>query len=128
MSEWVRDYIGRPYDPVEFNCWTLVCEIEQKFYGRDLPPYAGANGSDWKKAVDYMRGADITGLGWKKTCDPVDGDVVMLSHGRLPTHTGVFVAGGILHCLENCGVIFSKITPMFRQEWPLRQFYTVIDK
>jgi hypothetical protein len=42
---------------------------------------------------------------------PVDGDLVMMARRSVPVHIGIWVnangRGGVLHCLEKSGVVFS---------------------
>lgn len=41
--------------------------------------------------------------------DPKDGCIVALSQLNNPHHVGVWINGGVLHCLEKVGVIFSTL-------------------
>ena len=131
MNHWARDFIGLKYKsngvgPDEFNCWTLVAHIQQKIYGRKLPFFTDIDGDDWLSAAQKMRTEDCTIYGWQETDMPVDGDVMLLGHGRYATHAGVWVDGGLLHCLENAGVVFDRMSPLFRMEWPVRKIYTFV--
>ena len=128
MSHWARKYIGKSYAPEgvgpdEFNCWTLVLDVEKNIYGRELP-FFESNG--WQEAAQLMRQTSKEEIGWEPIRNGLDGDVVLMWHGRFPTHAGVWVENGILHCLEDCGVIFSRLTPIIKVEWPTFEIYRYI--
>jgi hypothetical protein len=47
---------------------------------------------------------------WSAVDNPGHGDCVLMSQSMLPTHVGVWLdvnGGGVLHCAEGMGVIFS---------------------
>jgi len=131
MSHWARKYIGKGYasdgiGPDEFNCWTLVVDVQARIYGRSMPFCSDAVGIGWAEAAQKIRNVDKNKYGWELTRSGLDGDVILMGHGRYATHAGVWVENGILHCLEDCGVIFSRLTPVVKVEWPTFEIYRYI--
>lgn len=97
-SGFLRQLLGRPYalgavGPESFDCFGLVAHVSEVLFGRRVP----REGSAMLEARRRFAPAVI----------PVDGAIVVMRRGD--RHVGIWLAaeGGILHALEDKGVIFS---------------------
>ena len=101
-------YIGLSYDPINFNCWHLVKKVQQECFRRDLPDF-DVHGADLRKVAKTFDTA-AERQNWQRIKKPTHGCCVLMRRARLPIHIGVWLdidGGGILHNLENIGVVFQ---------------------
>ena len=104
----LNDYIGKPYaidggDGINtFNCATLYRAVT----GIDatiIPTCQSGSRIEIIKAIRENK------KHYNILTEPKEGCIVALSQLRNPHHVGVWVSGGVLHCLEKVGVIFSTL-------------------
>lgn len=104
------EYVGLPYKeggetPEGFNCWGLLRYVLRYNFGVIIPnvPIHDATASvQW--FVNGVRAGEVIELP-----GPVHGAGVLLRGGDAP-HVGVYLdidGGGVLHALEDLGVVFS---------------------
>ena len=63
---------------------------------------------------------------WAKVEMPQEGDCVLLRRSRHPIHVGVWLDvddGGVLHCAEDCGVVFQRPDALRLNGWAVEGFY-----
>lgn len=122
----VASYVGIPYKegglgPDAYNCWGLLIHIQREYFGVNVPLVPLGNVPEclgmFKSAIDDGE--------WTQVDKPNHGDVVILRSGSDP-HVGVYVdveRGGILHALENIGVIFTPMTQLNMLGYGRCKFY-----
>ena len=107
--------MGLPWEsggtgPHAYNCWGLMAEVQRKFYNRKIP-LVQVDAMDLGDVLRVVRNGEQQSC-WKQVKYPRDGDVAVMGHGSdLGVHVGVWVnvdGGGILHCDQMSGVIFTK--------------------
>lgn len=106
----VIPYIGLPWKegamgPDAFNCWGLLRHIQLKYFGILLPEIIVGD----TVACREMYEEKVNNHEWVPVDIPRHGDGVLLRGGNLP-HVGVYLdldGGGILHSMEEVGVIFT---------------------
>ncbi|SEO64526.1 NlpC/P60 family protein [Nitrosovibrio sp. Nv6] len=123
-----QEYIGIPWErgatgPHAYNCWNFVRHIQQVHFGRDLPQVT----VDEDKPIGFVRQLrrHPARRNWLAMETPTEGDCVEMGSGKSITHIGVWVevdGGGVLHCVQGMGVVFSKRFVM-RADWPLLRFW-----
>ncbi|WP_374335543.1 NlpC/P60 family protein [Methyloversatilis sp.] len=127
---WASQYIGRPWEkfsegPDAFNCWTFFRYVQKHHFGRDLPAFEEVDALNLRQVIKKFS-ANEEQHRWVGTSTPVDGDAVLMSHGRHPTHVGLWLSvdgGGVLHCIQGEGVVFSSIESLKTGGWAKMEFY-----
>lgn len=106
---WAMQYLNQPWVAHDNDCWAFFCRVQRERFGRIVPDIE----VDAANVMACVRA--FTGHGerqnWIETQTPAEGDAVLLSQGRQPTHVGLWVdvdGGGVLHCVQGAGVIFSR--------------------
>lgn len=128
-TRWETDYIGRPWQsgaagPEAFDCWGLVRSIQRDVYGRHLPT-VDIDATD-VRAVIGMFESHPERSRWHRVEVPVEGDCVLMSHAKHPSHVGLWLdcnGGGVLHSLRGAGVVFSSMSALRRERWARIEFY-----
>ena len=110
---WAFDYLGKPWvsgeqGPQAFDCWGLVRYVQKAHYGRDLPSIV-VDADNIRAVVKEFTGNDERNR-WVEVPAPADGDCLLLSQSKEPTHVGIWLdvdGGGLLHAVQGAGVVFS---------------------
>lgn len=121
---WAFDYIGQPWVRHEHDCWQFFRRVQLERFGRALPEIP---------METYRRGACQALLEchaeraqWRPVDRPQEGDAVLLSHARHPSHVGLWVdvdGGGVLHCVGGSGVVFQTVKSLKATSWGHMEFY-----
>lgn len=129
---WSRQYIGAPYAESpgagEFNCWTLVVDVQRRIYGREVPHIHPGDFSA-RSLVRMFREHDELER-WRELAGAEhlsDGDVVLMSHSRAPHHCGIYLSadgGRILHAEEGVGVVAQSFTSLRSCGWGAFRSFT----
>lgn len=121
---WTEPYIGRPYVTGEYDCASLVLEIQRDVFGREVADYGErpALRSDQHQAL-----VDEAKKRVERVETPQEGDAVqMLVRGTM-SHVGVYTningEGHVLHNVRRVGVILTKIRDLPMKPWKLEGFY-----
>ena len=108
MTDWVRDYIGQPWIYGEHDCWAFFRKVQKERFGRDVP-IIDVNAFNTLECVRAFVGHEER-ANWieiPNTQQAKDGDAVLMSQSKRPTHVGVWVNGAVLHCVRNTGVVYT---------------------
>ncbi len=115
---WATDYIGKPWvlgtsGPDTFDCWGLVRAVLADRFGIAVPAVVipACSGLAVVREAQEQFAHNPELARWQPVATPREGDAVLMSAARDPWHVGLWLAvdgGGVLHCLEGAGVIFSK--------------------
>lgn len=110
MTHWAEHYIGDPWIKGEHECGHLFLRVQDEQFG-NVVNLIDADACSMLSCVRAMNGSHPEFLLWPEISDsPREGDCVQMSHSKRPHHIGVWVdidGGGVLHCVEGLGVIFS---------------------
>lgn len=123
-THWAADYIGQPWVAGANDCWSFCRRVWAERFGLSVPVIE----------VDAAHLAAVTRafighperVRWAEVDSPVEGDAVLLAHSRFPTHVGIWVGvdgGGVLHCEQASGVVFSSPGALARCGWGRLAFY-----
>lgn len=110
---WLNNYVGIPYafggrDKDGLDCYGLAKLVYAEQYGETLP--------DWvtdvldlkvrhKEFISALEGNEFVE---KET--PEDGDFVVCYGTKAAHHMGLFFGGGVLHCVDNTGVVYEPLS------------------
>lgn len=114
MTHWALQYIGLRWTnggnsrEEGFDCWNLTRTVQREQFGIDVP----AIDVDAYKVRDCVNAFSCHDelSNWVKVDEPREGDCILMSQSKLPTHIGVWVdvqGGGILHSVQGSGVVFT---------------------
>lgn len=124
MTHWAAHYIGEAYDRQENHCWSFCRRVWHDRFGFDVPAVPDDIGA-LRAVAQAFRDHDERRL-WTAVEVPAEGDAVLMAHSRYPTHVGIWVdadGGGVLHCQEGCGVVFSSRASLAKNGWGRVEFY-----
>lgn len=127
-SKWVRFATG----PDEFDCWGLTCDVQSRFFGRELPKIV-ADGSDPRARLEAFKKwtqPDICELReWEVGDTPSHGSIILMGNLRgIMSHCGVFLeidGGKVLHTEQNAGCQFTALNRLRYQTF---RYYNYISK
>lgn len=113
MTHWAVNYIGMPWvsgqeGPHAFDCWGLVRYVQQQHYARHLPSIT-VDADNIRAVVNEFNTNDERAR-WVQVDVPADGDCLLMSQSKEPTHVGIWLdvdGGGLLHAVQGAGVVFS---------------------
>jgi len=129
MKHWAVDYIGKPWvkdaeGPDSFNCWSMVRFIYREQLGVDLP-VVDVDALNLLAVARAFRDSEAYG-DWAKVDQPQDFDGVAMSHAKDPHHVGIWLdvdGGGVLHCVQGVGVMFSTPTNLQLSGWKVKGYW-----
>lgn len=123
-TNWAADYIGQPWIARENDCWAFVRRVWAERFGLQVPAVD----------VDPLRIMSVAHAfaghperaAWIEITQPVEGDAVLMAHGRRPLHVGIWISadgGGVLHCDHDAGVMFSRPRHLSAAGWLRLSYY-----
>lgn len=102
---WAADYIGMPWTPA-FTCWHFCARVWADRFGITVP-LIEIDGAD-PRATRRELETSVERRGWAEVKAAIEGDAVLMAQGARPCHVGVWLSlGGVLHCVEGAGAIFT---------------------
>jgi len=124
MNHWASAYIGQPWQPQAHDCWAFCRRVWREQFGLEVPAID----------VDASRLAVVARAfrdhaerrHWDEVTEPREGDAVLMAHCRHPSHVGIWIdadGGGVLHCQDGPGVIFTTRAALARMGWGRLQYY-----
>jgi len=122
---WINDYIGRRWEsgasgPDTFNCWGLVRHVYLTLLGIELSEIIIDDTN--RLAREYAFNNHHEYRNWQRVYSGKPLDVVVLSSILEPGHCGLYISGGVLHCLRRSGVVFQTLPGMRIKGWEIN-FY-----
>ena len=125
---WTSQFLGAGYSlgaqgPREFDCWSFFRRVQREQFGREVPFHQAP---DSLNAIRKALEAGPADCGWRETKTPRDGDAVLLSMLRHPTHIGIWVGDlkAVLHCASGIGSTLHDARHLAMAQWRIRGFYT----
>ena len=121
---WVKEYIGQEWIYGEHDCWAFFRKVQKEKFNRNVPQI----NVDAFNTLECVRA--FVGHGernnWYEVKNPINGDAVLMSQSKQPTHVGVWVDGAILHCVRGAGVVFSNMRSLKSVAYNVVGFYRAI--
>ena len=122
MTHWAEKYVGREYRLRDYDCASLVCDVEREQFAKDVPDF-GERPPSRSEGYEMLL-AEID----KRLVDseqPEEGDIVdVLARGDFP-HVGVYCvvdgAPAVLHNTRKHGVIITPLAEMSRYGWRVQR-------
>lgn len=129
MSHWAMDYLGQPWQagaqgPGAWDCWSFFRHIQAAHFGREVP-VIDVDAMSLHAVAHAFNSHGERGR-WDEVSPPQDGDAALLAHNRYPSHVGVWLSidgGGVLHCQQGSGVIFTRVTMLRHMGWANARYY-----
>ena len=112
MSHWAVRYIGDAWIEKAHECGHFFVRVQREQFGIETA-VVDADALSALSCVRALDGSHPEFLNWPLIAErdaPREGDCVQMSHSKRPHHIGVWIdadGGGVLHCVEGQGVIFS---------------------
>jgi len=113
MMHWAFQYLGLPWvsgheGPNSFDCWGLVRYVQKHHFNRELSSIT-VDADNIRAVVKEFNNNNERNQ-WQLVDQATDGDCLLLSQNKEPTHVGVWLdidSGGLLHAVRGSGVVFS---------------------
>lgn len=129
---WAADYLGHTWraganGPDSWDCWSFFRHVQATHYGRKVSDVC-VDASNIH-AVARAFGNHDERENWNEVEAPLDGDAVLMSHSRYPSHVGIYLAvdgGGVLHCQNGAGVIFTHMAALPAMGWGRINFFRAV--
>lgn len=102
---WVREYLGQPWVYGVHDCWAFFRKVQKEKFNRDVPAI-NVDAFNTMACVRAFTNHEEH-QNWYEVKIPQNGDAILMSQSKVPTHVGVWVDGGILHCVRNTGVVYN---------------------
>lgn len=121
---WATQYLGQPWVEHDNDCWAFFRKISAAHYQRNLS-IIEIDTANLRACIDQFLN-HTEHRHWQKTTSPLDGDAVLMSQGKMPSHVGMWLdvdGGGVLHCVKGAGVIFTKTNQLYMLGYQVLGFY-----
>lgn len=113
-------FLGKPWTPGgrgpdAFDCWGLCAYIYEHVFGASGAALAG-----------FDDPSSITSLGWTAIAIPRAFCVVLMRQRGGWFHAGLWMesdGGGVLHCMPDCGTVFTRKRDLDRLSLDITGFY-----
>lgn len=102
---WVREYLGQPWVHGEHDCWAFFRKVQKEKFNRDVPAIDVDAFNTMACVKAFLNHGERQN--WFEVKTPQNGDAILMSQSKVPTHVGVWVDGAILHCVRNTGVVYT---------------------
>lgn len=130
---WAEAYLGQPWQrgglgPDAWDCWGFLRHIQKTHYGIILPEVQ----MDFYnlRTVIHTINRHPERDNWVALARPADGAVALIGYGSNASHVGVYLdidGGGVLHCQQHAGVIFSRASSLWHLGWKKIEYYRRAD-
>ena len=127
-NDYIKKQLNKPWEVSKdgdnsFDCYGLVKHCYNKLLNIKLPDYAYDvfDVSNLLKTIDYQKKQPCFYKIVKK--DRKSFDIVLMGRNQKPTHVGVYLAKGILHCTKDAGVIYTPLNNLKTQYYNYLYFY-----
>lgn len=105
---WAAKYIGEPWVAGANDCWAFARRVWREEFGFDVPAVDvdAINRLSCSRAFrDHPERQS-----WDQIGQPEEGAAVLMGKSDRASHVGIWTqadGGGVVHCLEGVGVVFS---------------------
>jgi len=110
-AHWALAYLGHPWIKGQHECGHFFVRVQLEQFGI-ATEVIDADALSVLSCVRALNGDHPEFRNWPEVSksDSREGDCVQMSHSKYPHHIGIWVevdGGGVLHCVEGAGVVFS---------------------
>lgn len=133
---WAYDYLGKPWVPLAtgpdaYYCWSLFRVVQRDHFAIEVPEIVIPEWTGLAMVREAMaQFAHHPELQrWRQVPTPQDGDGVLMSAAKDPWHVGIWLdvdGGGVLHCVEGAGVIFTGVLALQHAGWRRLSYWRFI--
>lgn len=129
MTHWATGYIGEPWVAQQNDCWAFCRRVWRDHFELEVPA-VDVDAAHLALVARAFAG-HAERANWIEVDLPREGDAVLLAHARYASHVGVWIeadGGGVLHCDQASGVVFSTPQALDRCGWRRLRFYRHLDR
>lgn len=128
-AHWASAWLGRLWraggrGPEVFDCWGLFLAVQRSRFARDLPEIP-VDALNLRTVIQTFRDHPQR-QHWRLVDSALEGDAVLMRQSRFCVHVGVWLAadgGGVLHCVQDSGVVFQSKSALTQHGWQIAGFY-----
>lgn len=102
---WANEYIGQEWVYGEHDCWAFFRKVQKEKFNRDVPIIDVDAFNTMACVKAFLNHGERQN--WYEVKTAQNGDAVLMSQSKLPTHVGIWVDGAILHCVRHTGVVYT---------------------
>ena len=127
----INKNIGLPYklngkDTSGFDCWGFFVYFNEQENGLVFSEQYHLNPeTDLKKILAAFSIHKDEGI-WEKIDTPKEGCAVALGRINHIHHIGVYIKGGIMHCIKGLGVVYETESTLKRSGYNRVEYYTCL--
>jgi len=124
MSHWAINYIGEPWIAGEHDCYAFARRVWREQFGMEVPlvDFDATSALACQRALAKQPER----ANWQPVETPREGDAVLISKGKRPSHVGVWISangGAVLHCAQGVGVICQGLASLNTSGWHVLGYY-----
>lgn len=122
-KNWPIDYIGQRWIAGENDCWSFCLKVWKEVFNTHVPPMDTFNIAASAKIFNKTNEINK----WTRIEHPQEGCAVAMGKSKYITHVGIWhniESGGVVHCVEYSGAVFSNLKSLFVHGWNILGFYT----
>lgn len=127
IKHWTEQYIGREYVRGEYDCASLVVDVQREVFGRDVPDFGerpGRRSDEMEMIAEMLDEAEEL---VERVEEPEEGCAVQIKVSMNLTHVGTYCEingeGYVLHNIKKHGVIATKVRDLWRHGWVVEGYY-----
>lgn len=127
LSNLINTYIGIPWkwrgrNPNEgLDCWGLVRNLYKELLNIELDDYVYTDNQKETTLTNIKKAKESKY--WEEIDEPLDFCVVTMSTNKKMHHVGLYLSGGVLHAIENVGVVYNDFKQLRRNGYSKMEFY-----
>lgn len=128
LADYINKQLGKPWEPSaegdkSFDCYGLVRYTYLILKNIDLPAfvYNCFDNTDLIKTINQKK--EWACFSEKSKKNRKDFDIVLMGKNKKPTHVGIYLNDGVLHCARDAGVTWAKIDRLKTQNYNHLHFY-----
>ncbi len=124
---WSEKFIGREYVRGEYDCASLVVDVQKEIFSRDVPDTGERPALRSAEMAKLAEALDTLGNTVERVETPEEGCAVQIKVSMHLVHVGVYFEQGgegyVLHNIRKHGVISTRMKDLWKFGWAVEGFY-----
>lgn len=120
---WPEKYIGRNWVNGEYDCWQFVRDVYKQEMNIELPVF-NINALDIRQIQNTFNNTSEYD-NWQEIAltELQDNDVILCGKNKNTHHIGIWFKSGIVHNVENKGVVYQTPQSLKQHGWNMLNAY-----